>query len=138
MKSIMYLFIALIVAFGLLFIFRPETSVENTAVDGTKTGTEVDTRNIKLTADLPYFNDDSKVMYFWFDDCIYCKQQSPILEEITAQYGYQVKSMNVEERPEYWEQYSVGGTPAFLAESGERLSGLQTKEDLIKLFEDNQ
>jgi len=84
---------------------------------------------LQETAPKPYFNSSSPVMYFWSEDCHFCKLQKPALNELAAE-GFRVKSMDVGKNPEYWKEYSIEGTPAFIAADGERLVGLQQKEPL--------
>ncbi len=76
-----------------------------------------------------YRNDASPVMYFYRADCHFCQQQAPILRELAGE-GFRVKVMDVGKYPNYWQEYSVGGTPMFLAQNGDRLEGLQQKEPL--------
>lgn len=83
----------------------------------------------QASAPKKYFDDSSPVMYFWSEDCHFCKLQVPVLNEL-AEEGFRVKSMDVGKNPGYWQDYAVGGTPTFLASDGERLIGLQPKEKL--------
>ena len=76
-----------------------------------------------------YFDDASPVMYFYSADCHFCQQQKPILADLAA-LGYRVKSMDVGVHPDYWRQYSINGTPTFLAANGDAKVGLTQKEDL--------
>lgn len=39
------------------------------------------------------------------------------------QEGYRFSRMNVDENPNYWTDYSLSGTPAFIGPGGARLSG---------------
>ncbi|TSC96283.1 MAG: hypothetical protein CEN88_372 [Candidatus Berkelbacteria bacterium Licking1014_2] len=46
--------------------------------------------------------------------------------------------MDVGKNPQYWQDYKIEGTPTFIAPSGERLTGLQKKEELTKFLEKYQ
>ncbi|MFH1106271.1 MAG: thioredoxin family protein [Candidatus Micrarchaeota archaeon] len=76
-----------------------------------------------------YFDDASPVMYFHSANCHFCQEQKPILQELAAQ-GYRVKSMDVGIHPEYWKQYSIEGTPTFLAANGDSKVGLTERTEL--------
>lgn len=60
-----------------------------------------------------YFDDASPVMYFYSDSCHWCLQEKPLLEKLAFE-GFRVKPMDVGRNPQYWTQYSIGGTPTFL------------------------
>ena len=77
----------------------------------------------------PYKDDRSPVMYFFSSTCRFCQQQAPILRELSAE-GFRIKPMDVGKNPNYWEDYSVTGTPTFLAANGDRLDGFTQKEAL--------
>ncbi len=77
-----------------------------------------------------YFDDASPVMYFWSASCHWCQKQKPVLEGLASE-GFRVKSMNVVEDRTLWQKYDVKGTPTFLAENGDRLTGYQ-EESVLK------
>ncbi len=81
-----------------------------------------------------YASNDSQVLYFFRDDCHFCQQQKPILEELSKE-GYRVKLMDVARNPTYWKQYGITGTPTFVnsKNQADRLEGLQPK-DTLKAF----
>lgn len=76
-----------------------------------------------------YADDASPVMYFYREDCHFCQQQAPILQELALD-GYRVKLMDVGAHAEYWGQYNISGTPTFLAPNGDRQVGLTDKDTL--------
>jgi len=78
-----------------------------------------------------FASDASPVYYFYRDDCHFCIQQKPILEELAAE-GFRVKLMDVNKNPQYWQQYGITGTPTFMNSKTpeDRLSGLQPKDTL--------
>ncbi|MBU1197412.1 thioredoxin family protein [Candidatus Micrarchaeota archaeon] len=84
----------------------------------------------------PYLDDSSPVMYFHSDSCHFCAQQKPILRELASE-GYRVKLMDVGRNPALWQEYGITGTPAFIAENGERLSGLTQKQALRTFLASN-
>jgi thiol-disulfide isomerase/thioredoxin len=96
---------------------------------GTRQSSPKPTESAKGAAYSTAFAEEASVMYFYSDTCHFCLQQKPILDEL-AQEGYRVKPMDVLANPGLWRQYNVAGTPTFVAETGDRLVGLQTKEDL--------
>lgn len=75
------------------------------------------------------FAEEASVMYFYSDACHFCLQQKPILDELAAE-GYRVKPMDVLNNPGLGRRYNVSGTPTFVAENGDRLVGLQKKDEL--------
>ncbi|MDO8427873.1 MAG: thioredoxin family protein [Candidatus Diapherotrites archaeon] len=82
------------------------------------------------TAEVPKFVDSaSPVMYFQSPKCHFCIQQKPILLEL-ADEGFRLKDMDVLANPGYWQAYNISGTPTFLADNGDRLVGLQSKDKL--------
>ncbi len=77
-----------------------------------------------------YFSADAKVMYFYSDFCHWCqKEKDEVLSKLGPE-GYQVKPMNVGEKPDLGQQYNISGTPTFIAANGERLVGFQTIDQL--------
>lgn len=83
---------------------------------------------------LVYADEKSPVMYFYQDDCIHCQRMKPILDSLGSE-GYRVKMMNAQTHPQYWSQYKVEGTPTWLAQNGDRISGEQTQADLKAWFD---
>jgi len=81
-----------------------------------------------------YFDENAKVMYFYSEYCHWCKEEKKVLAEL-AEQGYRVKPMDVQKYPEYWQKYSISGTPAFLAPDGTKKVGYQYKEILQKFLD---
>jgi thiol-disulfide isomerase/thioredoxin len=80
------------------------------------------------------FAEEANVLYFYSDACHFCQLQKPILNEL-AQEGYRVRPMDVVGNPRFWTQYNIEGTPTFIAENGDRLVGLQEKDDLRQFLD---
>ncbi|MFQ5405942.1 MAG: thioredoxin family protein [Candidatus Micrarchaeia archaeon] len=74
-----------------------------------------------------YEDDSSPVMYFYSPTCSHCIAMTPILEKLGSSGGFRVKPMNVKANPSYWTQYSVEGTPTWVAANGDRIVGEQTE-----------
>ena len=81
-----------------------------------------------------YFDDNAPVMYFYSEYCSWCKKEAEVLKEL-AKDGYKVKPMNVKDHPEYWQDYSINGTPAFIAKDGNKLAGYQNLDKLKDFFD---
>lgn len=83
-----------------------------------------------------YFSDDAKVMYFYQDNCSWCIKQKEVLSKLGSE-GYRVKSMNIgsnyPDNQKYWQEYDVSGTPTFIAENKDKISGYQNY-DTLKAF----
>ena len=117
MKNLLFLGIALIVLVIVIgVVFQPKHSSSS-------------------VTDVPYFDENAKVMYFWQESCHYCQQQKPILQQLANENGLKVKSMDVGNNPDLWKQYSIEGTPTFIAPDGQKLVGLQEKEKLKTFLE---
>ena len=114
-KIALPIFIVLIVLFGTIiaFIATPEKKTEG---------------NVDI-----YGN---KILYFYSDTCSYCIKQKPILEELVKE-GVEFEYMNVGEHREYYEQYSVEGTPTFIFKA-KKLTGYQSKDKIKSLWEENK
>ena len=76
-----------------------------------------------------HFDDSSPVMYFYTDYCQWCLKEKPLLEELSKE-GFRVKPMNVGINTELSSQYSIEGTPTFIASNGDRKVGFMEKEAL--------
>ncbi|MBI4361456.1 thioredoxin family protein [Candidatus Micrarchaeota archaeon] len=85
-----------------------------------------------------FASDQSPVWYFYRDDCHFCQQQKPILEDLALE-GYRVKLVDLNAQPALWQQYGITGTPTFVADNGqgERLEGLTQKAELKAYFDRN-
>jgi len=81
------------------------------------------------TSSASYYDDNASVMYFYSDYCSHCVAQKSDLEKLATD-GYRVKPMNVGEHEDYWQKYSIEGTPTFVAANGDKLVGHQ---DITKL-----
>jgi len=83
-----------------------------------------------LAANQNFFSEDAKVMYFYSDLCHWCqKEEADVLPDLGAQ-GYKLKPMNVGNDPNLSVQYKIEGTPTFIAENGDRLTGYQEEPTL--------
>jgi thioredoxin 1 len=51
---------------------------------------------------------------FWAEWCGPCKMLSPILDEISNEYGLPVGKLNVDENPEKAQEYSVQSIPTMV------------------------
>lgn len=87
------------------------------------------------TSAASYFSDTAKVSYFYSDFCHWCQKEKDEVLAPLGQEGYNVKPMNVGEKPELGQQFNVTGTPTFIADNGDRLVGFQAK-DALKSFLD--
>ena len=86
-------------------------------------------------AEAEFFSDEASVMYFYSDFCHWCqKEKDEVLAELGKE-GYQVKPMNVGEKPELGKEFNITGTPTFVAANSDRLVGFQEVEAL-KIFLD--
>ena len=76
------------------------------------------------------------LMDFWAEWCGPCKKVSPILDEISKEYGLLVGKLNVDENPQKMEEYSVSSIPTMvLFKSGQpvkTITGAKPKHLLLK------
>ena len=85
-----------------------------------------------------YFSNDAKVMYFYSDFCHWCqKEKSDVFPEI-AKLGFKIKPMNVGNNPDLSRQYSISGTPTFIAQNGDKLVGYQDLNALKTFLEQHK
>ena len=81
------------------------------------------------------------VVDFWAPWCGPCRKLSPILDEISAEFGGKVKfvKMNTDESLETAKNYSISGLPSLLVfkdgKAVERLVGLMPKSSIIQNIE---
>jgi len=74
---------------------------------------------------------------FWAAWCSPCKMLAPILEEVDAEFGDEVKivKVDVEENPVIAEEYAIMSIPSLLlfvdGELKAKTAGVMPKEDLI-------
>jgi len=89
-------------------------------------------------AEAEFFSDEASVMYFYSDFCHWCqKEKDEVLTELGKE-GYQVKPMNVGEKPELGKEFNITGTPTFVAANGDRLVGFQEVEALKTFLDQHQ
>lgn len=82
-----------------------------------------------------YFSEDAPVMFFYSEKCSWCqKEKTEVLSKL-GPLGYKVKPMDVAVSPNLWKDYSISGTPTFIAKNGDKLEGFQT-EDVLKKWLD--
>ncbi len=82
-----------------------------------------------LSVPKPYEDNASPVMFFYSDVCPHCAAMKPILTKLSDQ-GYRVKPMDVQANKDYWNTYSIDGTPTWIAANGDRLVGEQSEYGL--------
>ena len=111
-----------------VFFYQKNENVSG-SFESQKTAEDKDSKQKEI-----YFDENAKVMYFYSEYCGWCKRQAEVLKEL-AKEGYRVKPMNVKLHPEYWQEYQIEGTPAFVSENGEKRIGFQTKEKLKKFLD---
>ena len=76
-----------------------------------------------------YFSESASVMYFYQDTCSWCIKEKEVLSKL-GEEGYRVKPMNVGKNQAWWTEYNIKGTPAFIAQNGDRLEGYKEYEPL--------
>jgi thioredoxin 1 len=59
-------------------------------------------------------SNDLILIDFWAEWCGPCKMISPILDEISNEYGLPVGKLNVDENPEKAQEYSVQSIPTMV------------------------
>ncbi|KDE55664.1 MAG: thioredoxin family protein [Methanoculleus marisnigri] len=75
-----------------------------------------------------------KVISFYQEGCMGCKEQTPILLEAAADLGIEIEEIDAVKNPEYIPKYNLRVTPTTLVLDGdeirERMEGLVHREDL--------
>lgn len=107
-------------------IANPVATSQDKEVAGTSTETPA------------YFSESAKVSYYYSDYCHWCTKEKDEVLTPLGQEGYSVKPVNLGEKPELAKQNNVSGTPTFIAENGERLTGFQSKEVLKAFLDKNK
>ena len=86
-------------------------------------------------------SDKPAIIDFWAEWCAPCRQIAPVIKELAAQYGDQVKivKMDIDANPATPGRYGVRAIPTILAFQGgqvvEQLQGARPKadfEDMVK------
>ncbi len=77
-----------------------------------------------LPTPLAYHDAASPVKYFYSPSCAACLAVKPTLEKLAAE-GYFVNALDVLRNESLWEEYSLEGTPTWLAANGDRIIGVQ-------------
>lgn len=72
---------------------------------------------------------NNSVMYFYSEACHWCQQEKPIVEKLVGE-GYNIVWMDVGIHQDYWQTYSIQGTPTFIAGNGERHAGYMDEATL--------
>ena len=106
-KGILYLIIAVVFVGIILFLMSPPKPI--------------------------YFDDNAKVMYFYYEGCGVCTFIKPALQELGYE-GYKIKPIDVH-TDEIPSGISIEGTPTFIGPDGQRIDGLKSGEtvDQFKL-----
>ena len=128
--------VVIIIAIGALSIWGFKKN--NNSNNQNTTSTEPQVQGEQTNNDNPkYFAEDAKVKYFYSDSCSWCIKQKVILQKLGDE-GYKVKPMNVGEDANLWKQYNIEGTPTFIADNGERLTGYQEYDQLKAWLDKNK
>ncbi len=84
-------------------------------------------------------SDKPAIIDFWAEWCAPCRQIAPVIKELAAQYGDQVKivKMDIEANPATPGKYGVRAIPTILAFQGgqvvEQLQGARPKADFEEM-----
>lgn len=84
-------------------------------------------------------SDKPAIIDFWAEWCAPCRQIAPVIKELAAQYGDQVKivKMDIEANPGTPGKYGVRAIPTILAFQGgqvvEQLQGARPKADFEEM-----
>ena len=87
-------------------------------------------------------SDTPVLVDFWAEWCGPCKALSPVIDELSGQWGDKVKvaKINIEEAPETPSKYGIRGVPTLMVFKGGELVdthiGGLPKDDLQKWVED--
>jgi conjugal transfer pilus assembly protein TraF len=54
---------------------------------------------------------DYALIYFYAEDCRFCKAQDEVLDEFTKQFGWELRRVEINERPELAARFEVRMTP---------------------------
>lgn len=78
-----------------------------------------------------------KLLKFYADWCLPCKQMAPILEEANQVLDYDILEVDIELDPELSEEYAVRSVPTFILVDNtgailKRFTGKATKDQLIE------
>lgn len=126
-----YVFIFLISVFAIIIgaiAFSYITKTESNKTTG-QNSTQTTQQN-----EAPASNEE--ILYFYSDNCHWCQQQKPIVEELEKE-GVKFKYMNIGENRDLINQYNIEGTPTFIL-GEKRLDGYKNKDILKKFWEENK
>jgi thiol-disulfide isomerase/thioredoxin len=71
-------------------------------------------------------NKESLVVYMFSPECPYCRQTTPILNEIAEEVGADYRQLNVFEFLEMWDTYNINATPTLIYfENGEEVARIE-------------
>lgn len=126
--------IILIIIIGLVGFFAYQKTKDKEANNNPAVATSSEQGNVQGENVANYFSEDAKVMYFYSEYCHWCQEEKKVLIDIAGQ-GYKVKPMDVQKNPEFWEKYSISGTPTFIAPDGTKKVGYLSKEVLQKFLD---
>jgi len=83
-----------------------------------------------------FFSENAKVMYFYSENCGWCKKEKEEVLSKLGKEGYKVKPIDAAVDPDIFDKYNVSGTPTFIAiDDNARLDGFQDY-DTLKSFLD--
>jgi len=60
-------------------------------------------------------NKEDLIVYLFSPACSFCKQTTPVLNDIAEEVGAQYRQLNVYEYENEWEKYNLEGTPTLIA-----------------------
>lgn len=83
-------------------------------------------------------SDKPVLVDFWSHQCPPCRQQLPILAQLSNE-GYKVAKVLIDDEPELAVHYGVSALPTLMLFKGgvkiDQLIGLQSKATLVKFFQ---
>ncbi|HDR3897146.1 thioredoxin family protein [Bacillus sp. FSL W7-1334] len=97
--------------------------------------------NPKETQNILNENKDITI-YFYSPTCEHCKKTTPLLSELNEEENINVKTFNLQEFEEGWENYNIKGTPTIIhyknGKEEKRLIGEHSKKDYQQWLENRK